>query len=83
MPAHGIVTLHPMQAMEDTTGGLWASGALRNKPAGLFTSTATQGGGQEATCMTGAPFRNPWGSGQTLHPVSRPLHLHRHAGRRA
>lgn len=42
--------------MEDTTGGLWQSGALRNKPAGLFTSTATQGGGQEATCLTGAPY---------------------------
>ena len=47
--------MHPTQAMEDTTGGLWQSGALRNKPAGLFTSTATQGGGQEATCLTGIP----------------------------
>ena len=52
---------HPAQAMEDTTGGLWASGALRNKPAGLFTSTATQGGGQEATCLTGAPCLEPLG----------------------
>lgn len=44
-----------MQAMENATGSLWAKGALRNKPAGLFTSTATQGGGQEATCMSGRP----------------------------
>ena len=44
-----------VQAMEDATGSLWAKGALRNKPAGLFTSTATQGGGQEVTCMSGTP----------------------------
>ncbi|KAK9821414.1 hypothetical protein WJX81_001025 [Elliptochloris bilobata] len=44
------------KAMEDATGGLWQSGALRNKPAGLFTSTATQGGGQEVTCLTAVPF---------------------------
>jgi len=42
------------QAMCDRTGGLWMTGALRNKPAGLFTSTASQGGGQEVTCLTSA-----------------------------
>ena len=68
--------------MEDTTGGLWQSGALRNKPAGLFTSTATQGGGQEATCLTGAPCMEPSRSCQTLDPNPRPLHLQRHAGPR-
>ena len=31
------------------TGGLWASGALHGKPAGVFVSTGTQGGGQETT----------------------------------
>lgn len=31
----------------DSTGGLWASGALHGKFVGLFVSTGTQGGGQE------------------------------------
>ncbi|RCK59136.1 Flavoprotein-like protein YCP4 [Candida viswanathii] len=31
------------------TGGLWAKGALHGKPAGVFVSTGTQGGGQETT----------------------------------
>ncbi|ONH69047.1 Flavoprotein-like protein YCP4 [Cyberlindnera fabianii] len=33
----------------DSTGGLWASGDLAGKPYGLFVSTGTPGGGQEAT----------------------------------
>lgn len=32
-----------------TLGGLWASGALHGKPAALFTSTSSPGGGQEVT----------------------------------
>ncbi len=36
----------------DGTGGQWASGALIGKPAGVFTSTATLHGGQEATLLT-------------------------------
>jgi len=35
----------------DTTGGLWAKGALIGKIAGVFVSTASPGGGQEATVM--------------------------------
>lgn len=35
----------------DQTGGLWASGALQGKPFGVFVSTGTPGGGQEATVM--------------------------------
>jgi len=35
----------------DSTGGLWASGALIGKYAGVFVSTATPGGGQESTVM--------------------------------
>ncbi|ODQ78822.1 hypothetical protein BABINDRAFT_172104 [Babjeviella inositovora NRRL Y-12698] len=35
----------------DATGGLWASGALHGKAAGVFTSTGTQGGGQETTIL--------------------------------
>lgn len=33
----------------DSLGGLWASGALFQKPAGVFVSTGTPGGGQEIT----------------------------------
>ncbi|KIW11758.1 NAD(P)H:quinone oxidoreductase, type IV [Exophiala spinifera] len=35
----------------DGLGQLWISGALHGKYFGLFVSTATPGGGQEATCM--------------------------------
>lgn len=36
----------------DGTGGQWASGALIGKPGGVFTSTATMHGGQEATLLS-------------------------------
>jgi len=36
----------------DGTGGLWQSGALINKPAGCFTSTASLHGGQETTLLS-------------------------------
>jgi len=35
----------------DGTGALWASGALYGKFAGIFVSTGTPGGGQEATVL--------------------------------
>ncbi|KZV99561.1 NADH-quinone oxidoreductase [Exidia glandulosa HHB12029] len=35
----------------DATGGLWATGALHRKFAGLFVSTAGLGGGQETTIL--------------------------------
>ncbi|KAH0835012.1 1,4-benzoquinone reductase [Lanmaoa asiatica] len=35
----------------DTTGGLWAKGALVGKFAAVFVSTGTPGGGQEATVI--------------------------------
>ncbi|WP_426060335.1 NAD(P)H:quinone oxidoreductase [Hymenobacter sp. B1770] len=38
-----------MQAYMDSTGALWASGALVGKVGGAFVSTATQHGGQETT----------------------------------
>lgn len=41
-----------MKAFLDGTGGLWAKGALVDKLAGVFTSTATQHGGQEATILS-------------------------------
>lgn len=37
------------KAFWDTTGGLWAQGALHGKYAGAFTSTSGMGGGQETT----------------------------------
>jgi NAD(P)H dehydrogenase (quinone) len=36
----------------DGTSALWASGALVNKPAAVFTSTQTMHGGQESTLLT-------------------------------
>ena len=33
-------------------GGEWASGTLAGKPAAVFTSTATQHGGQESTLLS-------------------------------
>ena len=41
-----------MAAFWDQTGGLWAKGALVGKVGGVFTSTATQHGGQETTLFT-------------------------------
>lgn len=37
------------KAFWDATGGLWASGGLYHKYAGVFVSTGTPGGGQEQT----------------------------------
>lgn len=42
----------PMKYFLDTTGGLWVSGALIDKPVGVFTSTASLHGGQETTLLT-------------------------------
>jgi len=41
-----------MKAFLDATGQLWQKGSLVNKIGGVFTSTATQGGGQETTPLT-------------------------------
>lgn len=37
------------KAFFDATGGLWRTQALAGKPAGIFYSTGSQGGGQETT----------------------------------
>ena len=42
----------PLKYFLDSTGGLWLRGALENKPAGVFTSTASLHGGQESTLLT-------------------------------
>lgn len=39
------------RAFWDRTGGQWQTGAFWGKYAGLFVSTATQGGGQESTAI--------------------------------
>jgi len=39
------------KAFWDATGGLWAKGSLAGKYAGVFVSTGSHGGGQEATVM--------------------------------
>ncbi|PVU92769.1 hypothetical protein BB559_003597 [Furculomyces boomerangus] len=44
-----------VKAFWDSTGQLWASGALQGKMAGVFFSTASQGGGQETTALTFLP----------------------------
>ncbi|MBP2027258.1 NAD(P)H dehydrogenase (quinone) [Acetoanaerobium pronyense] len=41
-----------MASFIDTTGGLWAEGALVGKVGSVFTSTGTQHGGQESTILS-------------------------------
>ena len=42
----------PLKYFLDSTSSLWVSGALAGKPAGVFTSTQTIHGGQEATLLS-------------------------------
>jgi NAD(P)H dehydrogenase (quinone) len=44
-----------MKGFLDQAGGLWMSGALVGKVASVFTSSATQHGGQESTILTFHP----------------------------
>ena len=44
-----------MKTFIDQTGALWAKGALVGKVASVFTSSATQHGGQESTILTFHP----------------------------
>jgi NAD(P)H dehydrogenase (quinone) len=46
----GMMTAQ-MRSFLDATGGLWAKGALINKVGSVFTSSATQHGGQESTIL--------------------------------
>jgi multimeric flavodoxin WrbA len=41
-----------MRNFLDQTGGLWANGALVGKVGSVFTSTASQHGGQETTLVS-------------------------------
>lgn len=45
-----------MQAFFDATGGLWNSGGLVGKVGSVFTSTASQHGGQETTLLSMMTF---------------------------
>lgn len=42
----------PLKYFLDSTGSLWVSGALIDKPVGAFTSTSSLHGGQETTLLT-------------------------------
>lgn len=42
----------PLKHFLDTTGGLWVSGALIDKPGAVFTSTSSLHGGQESTLLS-------------------------------
>jgi NAD(P)H dehydrogenase (quinone) len=42
----------PLKFFMDQTSGLWLSGALAGKPAGVFTSGASPHGGQESTLIS-------------------------------
>ena len=42
----------PLKHFLDGTAGLWISGALSGKPAGVFTSTQSLHGGQETTLLS-------------------------------
>jgi len=42
----------PLKYFIDSTSALWATGALCNKPAAVFTSTQTMHGGQESTLLS-------------------------------
>lgn len=42
----------PLKHFFDKTGSLWSSGALIDKPAGVFTSTSSLHGGQESTLLS-------------------------------
>ncbi|XP_024959685.1 NAD(P)H dehydrogenase (quinone) FQR1-like [Cynara cardunculus var. scolymus] len=53
----GFPTRYGMMAAQfksffDATGGLWRTQQLASKPAGIFYSTGSQGGGQETTALT-------------------------------
>ena len=49
------VVASQMRNFIDQTGGLWAKGALTGKVGSVFTSSATQHGGQESTILTMMP----------------------------
>ncbi len=51
-PTHFGNMAAPLKYFLDSASELWFSGGLRGKPAGVFTSTASMHGGQEATLLS-------------------------------
>jgi NAD(P)H dehydrogenase (quinone) len=51
-PTHFGNMAAPLKYFIDSTTGLWLSGALSGKPAGVFTSTGSMHGGQETTLLS-------------------------------
>jgi len=51
-PTHFGNMAAPLKYLLDQTTGLWVSGALLGKPAGVFTSTSSIHGGQETTLIS-------------------------------
>mgnify|MGYP006278770761 CR=1 FL=1 len=51
-PTHFGNMAAPLKAFLDSTSGLWFSGALSGKPAGVFTSTSSMHSGHESTLLT-------------------------------
>jgi len=51
-PTHFGNMAAPLKYFIDSASGLWFSGALTGKPAGVFTSTSSMHGGHEATLLT-------------------------------
>ena len=51
-PTHFGNMAAPLKHLFDQTSGLWLSGALAGKPAGVFTSTSSMHGGQETTLLS-------------------------------
>jgi len=51
-PTRFGVLAAPLKYFLDSTSSLWLSGGLKDKPAGVFTSTQTMHGGQEMTLLT-------------------------------
>lgn len=51
-PTHFGNMAAPLKYFLDSTSGLWFSGALSGKPAGVFTATSSMHGGQESTLIT-------------------------------
>lgn len=51
-PTHFGNMAAPLKYFLDSTTSLWFSGALVNKPAGVFTSTNSMHGGQESTLLS-------------------------------
>ena len=56
IPTRFGLVVTPMQSLFDATGQLWAQGKLTGKVGSIFTSTATQHGGQETTIVHAHTF---------------------------